>query len=108
MGWFNTYPRDEERSLTRVVSREVSLREVPLSSWTQNELGLRLAVLYPKVDGNGHLTASDEVKTEIDDIRAELTTRGLDWSSNLRRNENFRGRGWQSGFQKLERENEDG
>ena len=75
MSWFNTYDRD---GLTRVVKTQVDLKELPLDQWTDNELGYRLAVLYPEVDGYGHLTASEETNKEIASLMKEIERRGYD------------------------------
>lgn len=97
MGYFNA---DEvtNNGLTRVV--KVDLTTLPLIEWTDDELGLRLAVLYPKVDGYGHLTATDQVKEEITSLMREIERRGYDPLSNLIYNERNSGWGWLPGFQK--------
>lgn len=99
MSWFNTYTRDGD-GFTREVVTKVNLRDLPLSEWTDNELGFRLAVIFPQVDGYGHLTASEEVKAEVSRLRDEIERRGYDWTSNLRFNERNTGWGWLPGFQK--------
>ena len=100
MSWFNTYARHGD-GLTRVVKTKIDLSELTLNQWTENELGLRLAIIFPEVDGYGHLTASEEIKTEIRSIMGELERRGLDPISNLRWNERVTGWGWLPGFTKL-------
>jgi len=99
MSWFNTYERDGD-GLTRKVVTEVDLTSVPLIEWTDDELGFRLAFLYPQVDGYGHLTASEEVKAEINALLAEIERRGYNPISNLQFNERNTGWGWLPGFQK--------
>lgn len=99
MTHFNTYKSDGD-GLSRQVVTTVDLTSLPLSQWSEDELGFRLAVIFPQVDGHGHLTASDEVKAEVGALRDELERRGLDWTSNLRRNERITGFGWLPGFQK--------
>lgn len=100
MGWFNTYADDEARSLTRRVVTEADLTSLPLTEWTDDELGLRLAVLYPQVDGYEHKTAPDEVKVEIRSLMTEIERRGYDPASNLIFNERNSGWGWLPGFWK--------
>jgi hypothetical protein len=100
VSWFNTYERDGD-GLTRVVKTEVDLSELPFVQRTNNELGFRLAVLYPQIDGYEHLTASDEVKTEINSLIGEIRRRGLDPVSNLQWNERCQGWGWLPGFKKI-------
>lgn len=102
MGWFNTYDSDGD-GLIREVKTYVDLTTVPLTEWTDNELGFRLAFLYQKVDGYGHLTASQEVKDEVQRLADEIERRGYDWTSNLKHNERVTGWGWLPGFQKKER-----
>lgn len=100
MSWFNTYATDGD-GLTRTVTSKVSLRRIPLPGWTLDELGYRLAVLFPQVDGYGHDTAPDEVKSEIESLMAEIKARGYDPISNLRWNENVTGWGWLNWFEPL-------
>lgn len=99
MTWFNAYESYGD-GLTRKVVTEVNLREVPLTEWTDDELGFRLAVIFPQVDGYGHLTADDTVKAEVRSLMAEIERRGFDATSNLRYNERCTGWGWLPGFQK--------
>lgn len=99
MSWFNTYKSDGD-GLTRKVVTKVDLTRVPLADWTDDELGFRLAVIYPEVDGYEHLSASDAVKTEVSSLMAEIERRGYDATSNLRYNEQNTGRGWLSGFRR--------
>lgn len=99
-GWFNTYDSDGD-GLTRKVVTKVDLSALPYSEWTDDELGFRLAVVYPEVDGYGHLTASEEVKAEVRALMEAIESRGYDPSSNLRYNERCKGWGWLPGFQKL-------
>lgn len=94
---FNTYPSDGD-GLTRKVVTEVALADLPLAEWTDDELGYRLAVIYPKVDGREHLTATDEIKAEVVALMAEIERRGYDPVSNLQYNERVTGFGWLSGF----------
>jgi hypothetical protein len=99
MSWFNTYERDGD-GLTRVVRTEIDLSEMLLRDWTEEELGFRLAVIYPQVDGHEHLTAPEEIKTEVEQLLAEIERRGWDPHSNLMWNERCVGFGWQPGFWK--------
>lgn len=100
---FNTYyDGDEERSFTRVIKTTVDLRELTLTKWTDEELHYRLAVIYPKIDGYGYSTASQEVRDEFESLRAELQRRNYDWSWNLRQQERFSGWGWVPWFRKLD------
>ena len=91
------YSHDAVNSLVRREVIQHDLRKIPLREWTNIELTYRLAHIYPQVDGREHLTASDEVKKEIDSLIKEITDRGLDWTSNLRLNERITGFGWLSG-----------
>lgn len=97
MSWFNTYKGDGD-GLTRTVLTTEDLSDLPLLRWTDNELGFRLAFLYPQVDGYGHLTAPEEVKVEIRSLMKEIERRGYDSISNLRLNERCTGWGWLPGF----------
>lgn len=98
---FNTYEGDGD-GLTRKVVTHVDLTTLSLDEWTLDELGFRLAVIYPQVDGYGHLTASTEVKAEVWRLLSEIQRRGYDPTSNLRLNERVTGFGWQPGFRKLD------
>lgn len=101
MSGFNAfYDGDEKRSVTRTIKIEVDLRTLPLTQWTDDELGLRLAVVYSNIDGYGHLTASEATVREAKDLIREIERRGYDWTSNLRYNERFTGWGWLPGFLK--------
>lgn len=93
MSWFNTYERDGD-GLTRTVTLTVDLDDLPLPQWTLEEVGYRLAVIFPQVDGYGHLTASESVKTEVRGLMAEIERRGYDPTHNLRANERNTGWGW--------------
>ena len=88
--------------LVRVERIEHDLTAIPLSGWTDDELGFRLAVLYPQIDGFEHLTAPEEVKTEVRRLMEEIKRRGFDPISNLMLNDRVVGFGWLPGFQKLE------
>lgn len=99
MVWFNTYDSDGD-GLIREVRTYVNLAEVGLAEWTDKELGFRLAFLYPRVDGCEHETAPQEVKDEIERLKAEIERRGYSWYSNLRINERYKGWGWLPGFWK--------
>lgn len=101
MSWFNTYPSREGAALTRTVVTRVDLSRLPLGDWTLDELGRRLAVLYPQVDGYGHQTALEEVITEVEDLMREIRSRGFDPASNLQYNERFQGWGWLNWFDKV-------
>lgn len=99
MSAFNAYRRNGDREgFTRRIVTLVDLRTLPLSEWSDDELGFRLAAIYPKVDGYEHLTASDEIKAEVASLMDEITRRGYDPTSNLRYNERVVGWGWQPGF----------
>lgn len=102
MSWFNTYESVEGDALTRKVVTTVDLSKLPLADWTLEELGRRLAVLYPKVDGYGYLTADAEVIAETRALMTEIGDRGYDPISNLRYNERFSGWGWLNWFDKKE------
>lgn len=101
MSWFNTYEGRDGDGLTRTVVTKVDLSEMPLTEWTLEELGLRLAILFPQVDGYGHLTAPEEVKSEINALMAEIRSRGYDPTSNLQWNENVTGFGWLNWFNEV-------
>lgn len=113
MSWFNTYPSRDGDALTRtgvitenavrIVTKD-DLSKLPLGEWTLDELGLRLAVLYPQVDGYGHQTAPEEVITEVEDLMREIRSRGYDPVSNLQYNERFQGWGWLNWFDELKGE----
>ena len=98
MTWFNASDGD---GLTRVVRTEIDLSDMPLHDWTDNELGYRLALLYPQVDGFEYETAPEEVKTEVAQLLGEIERRGYKPHSNLQWNEKCQGWGWLPGFQKL-------
>jgi hypothetical protein len=106
VSWFNTYDSDGN-GLTRVVRTTVDLDSLPLNEWTLDELGFRLAVIYPQVDGHEHLTASQEVRWEVAGLMQEIERRGFNSSSNLMFNERNTGWGWLPGFRKL-KENTNG
>jgi hypothetical protein len=98
--WFNNYPSDGD-GLTREIVTRLDLRDVPLSDWTDRELGFRLAVIYPQVDGYHHKVAPLAIKDEVEGLFAEITRRGYDPVSNLMHNERNKGWGWISGFRRL-------
>ena len=100
MSQFNIYDSDGE-CLTRVVITTVDLKELPLNQWTTNELGKRLAKLYPQMDGEAWLAADVNVIAEVEAIKQELTERGFVWNSNLIFNERNTGWGWLPGFDTL-------
>ena len=101
MGWFNTYERDGD-GLTRRVVTKVDLTDMALTEWTDNELGFRLAVIYPQVDGHEHLTAPASIMAEVRNLMQEIERRGYDATSNLRYNERCTGWGWLPGFTRKE------
>lgn len=84
----------------RIVTK-TDLSELPLTEWTRDELGLRLAFIYPQVDGYGHETAPEEVITEVEDLMREIRSRGFDPVSNLIYNERVQGWGWLNWFDRL-------
>ena len=99
VAWFNNYEEDGD-GLTRIVKTEVDLRTVALKEWTEDELGFRLAAIYPEVDGHAHVTASQQTVDEVTALMEEIRRRGFDPTSNLRFNERNSGWGWLPGFRR--------
>jgi hypothetical protein len=99
VSWFNTYESDGD-GLTRRVVTHVDLSDMPIQWWTLHELGYRLAVIYPQVDGREHETASEAIKTEVRGLMAEIERRGYDPIHNLQVNERITGFGWLPWFGK--------
>lgn len=100
MAFNAVYAGDDSRSLVRRVVQEVDLTTIPLTDWTDDELGFRLAVVYGHLDGYGHLTATEDQKTEARTLMQEIESRGYDPVSNLMLNERVQGFGWLRGFEK--------